>query len=188
MRHRHDETFVVVIAPAAWQVVVDRPRGARSRMLRFETLDELDRWRSAGPATQANTTTIRTELVEALRLAGADAALLSHPLRAVIEKAVHRHTIPRVKELQRFSSSPRAFFRLWAREIPERPSQVLLRARVLLAAQLIEEHVAVVKACRKAGFRSVPQFIRHAGLGGSRCVHIAAVCTRKHGMSDVAGD
>jgi hypothetical protein len=176
MRLRQDET-VVVIAPVACSVVVERPGGTGCRVLRFETLDELDRWRASGG--HAKRGTVRAELLEALRLAGTNPATLSPRLRSLIEKTTHRHTIPRVKELQRYSTSARAFFRLWASEVPERPSQVLLRARVLLAAHLIEHHEPALQACRKAGFRSVPEFGRHAHLGGATCARVAARCARR---------
>jgi hypothetical protein len=177
MRLRHDETVVVVIAPAAWSVVVERSPGTARRVLRFETLDELDRWRASGG--HAKRGTVRAELIEALQLAGMNPATLSPRLRSLIEKTTHRHTIPRVKELQRYCSSARAFFRLWASEVPERPSRVLLRARVLLAVHLIEHHEPALQACRKAGFRSVPEFARQAHLGGATCARVAEGCSRR---------
>jgi hypothetical protein len=185
MRQGPEDTTVVVVAPAAWRVAIDPPRGTRGRVVRFETLDDLDRWRSAGG--HARNATIRAEVLEALRLAGATPASLSPRLRFLIEKIGHRHTVPRVKELQRYTSSPRAFFRLWAGEIAERPSQVLLRARVLFAAHLIEQRQPATSACRKAGFRSVPDFARHAHLGGAACVRIASLC-RRRGRARVAED
>jgi hypothetical protein len=163
------DDVVVVIAPAAMRVDVGLPDGAS--VLRFATTEEFERWRAAN--RYARHGTVRAELYEALRLAGVDAASLTPPLRALIEKAAHRHTLPRAKELQRYCSSARAFFRLWAREIPERPSNVLLRARVLLAARLIESLEPPAAAVRRAGFRSVPQFVRSASLGGARCTRVA---------------
>lgn len=168
-----DDGPIIVIAPAATRVDVSRPGG--TRLLRFATVDEFERWRSARASLRRDT--VRAELLEALRLAGADAASLSPALRKLLETAAERHTLPTVKELQRHCSSPRAFFRLWAREIPERPSQVLLRARVLLAARLIEHRESATESVRRAGFRSVPQFVRRAHLGGPRCVCIAAACS-----------
>ncbi|HVE69995.1 MAG TPA: hypothetical protein VNI54_01405 [Thermoanaerobaculia bacterium] len=164
-----DDDVVVVIAPAAMRVDVGVPGGAR--VVRFATTAEFERWRAV--RAHARKETVRGELLEALRLAGTDTASLSPSLREVLSKAAHRHTLPRVKELQRYCSSARAFFRLWAREIPERPSRVLLRARVLLAAHLIESGEPVTAAVRRAGFRSVPQFVRAASYGGARCVQIA---------------
>lgn len=151
---------------------VDVGKSGGARVLRFATVDEFERWRSA-----ARKETVRAELVEALRLAGKEAATLSPALRALLEEAAHRRTLPRVKELQRYCTSPRAFFRLWAREIPERPSRVLLRARVLLATRLIEHREPAIAAVRKAGFRSIPEFRRRAHLGGPRCVSVAAICS-----------
>lgn len=146
---------MIVIAPA--ELSSRLVRGVAGPVMVFESLDELDRWRSR---LARHPTTIGVDLRRELRENTRSLARLPRKLLEVLDWASRRSTVPTLAELQAHWPSRRSFYRTWTEAIDEPPSVFLRRVRGYHARRLIELGMAPKEAAARAGFTSTAQMRR----------------------------
>ena len=123
----------------------------------FATVDEFDRWRASQSSSR---TTIRGEIVEALREIGIAFDQLPAKLLPIFEVFVGCRVVPPLSDLEKASPSRRSLYRIWSGELHETPSRFLRRVRLLHAERLIGSGASNKEAAWRAGFGSVDRMRR----------------------------
>jgi len=145
---------VIVIAPPGIGVRVVAERRKRVELVTFESLSEFEHWRGG-----RRVHTIAADVDAALAGAHIDPATLARTLPLL--DALRRHIrVPHLKELVLQARSPRSFYRAWADEMPEPPSQFLERVRTAHARRLLARGLAAEHVWDLAGYRSRRAFER----------------------------
>jgi AraC-like DNA-binding protein len=123
----------------------------------FATVDDFERWRASQTSSR---TTIRGEIVEALREIGVAFDQLPAKLQPIFDLFARCRVVPSVADLEKVSPSRRSLYRFWSGELRETPSRFLRRVRLLHAERLIGSGASNKEAAWRAGFGSVDRMRR----------------------------
>jgi AraC-like DNA-binding protein len=161
-------TDVLIVAPPGVRISI-RTRGDPPEVHLFESIDHFDRWRRANSADAGCLGACVDRAVEEIH-AAAESSL---QLTSVLSWLRSQPQVPCLKQLAEAVTSRRSFFRLWLREMNERPSQFLSRLRAHFARQLLAAGQPLDGAAQRAGYPSVNAMNRAIAAHGTTCESVA---------------
>ena len=128
------------------------------RVLAFNTLEELDRWRRNEGFDDPS---IYPDLITALIEAGCRLGGLPRKLRTALEAISHETNVPPLRTLENAWPSRRSFYRTWEVHLEIAPAAFLRRVRALHACRLMANGRTKKEAALQAGYSSVDQMRRN---------------------------
>jgi AraC-like DNA-binding protein len=148
------ETVIVVAPPEISRRIVRDPA---VRVVAFQSLEELDRWRAERVARPG---TLLGDLNSVLNDLGLHLLALPKKLRTALEAIASGETILTTRDLEMHWPSRRSFYRMWSESIAEPPSSFLRLVRAAHAERLLASGCPSKEAAALAGFSSVDRMKR----------------------------